>query len=202
MAEFKRDYVWKKIQPKEGVYANDPDDTGGETVVGIARKKHPDWNGWPYVDQVKADNPGAAIEVLNKALLDCYALTVAIELFYRAEFWDPIRGDEMTDQLVADEIFDTAINCGIPAAVKCAQRASNYLNLNGSLFADMVVDGRIGSITLAALNVLSKDAQRRAALLIALNGEQYRRYAEIVEHNPKQEKFFSQWLRGRVGLGD
>jgi type VI secretion system secreted protein VgrG len=27
----------------EGGYANDPDDAGGETYMGISRRYHPDW---------------------------------------------------------------------------------------------------------------------------------------------------------------
>jgi lysozyme family protein len=37
----------------EGGYVNDPDDKGGETYRGIARKKHPSWRGWYKVDDVK-----------------------------------------------------------------------------------------------------------------------------------------------------
>ena len=44
------DIVVKKI---EKLYSNNPQDAGGETVWGIARNKHPEWGGWPIVDQLK-----------------------------------------------------------------------------------------------------------------------------------------------------
>lgn len=35
----------------EGGYVNDPDDKGGETYKGIARKFNPDWKGWKIIDK-------------------------------------------------------------------------------------------------------------------------------------------------------
>jgi hypothetical protein len=41
----------------EGPYDNDPTDVGGETYWGIARKYHPDWDGWKIIDSYKT-KPG------------------------------------------------------------------------------------------------------------------------------------------------
>ena len=37
----------------EGFYSNDLDDIGGETVYGISKKYHPEWEGWKYLKECK-----------------------------------------------------------------------------------------------------------------------------------------------------
>ena len=39
----------------EGFYSNDIDDSGGETLYGIARNKNPKWLGWKIVDEYGED---------------------------------------------------------------------------------------------------------------------------------------------------
>jgi len=42
-----------KVLKSEGGHANDPDDGGGETYRGIARKFWPQWAGWKIIDAAK-----------------------------------------------------------------------------------------------------------------------------------------------------
>ena len=51
MADFMKAYL--KMAPVEGLYSNDPDDPGGETVYGVARVFWPKWSGWSIVDAAK-----------------------------------------------------------------------------------------------------------------------------------------------------
>ena len=39
----------------EGGYANDPNDSGGETFRGVSRRNWPKWPGWPLIDRAKAE---------------------------------------------------------------------------------------------------------------------------------------------------
>ena len=47
MANFNQ--AFKKVMSAEGGYVNDPDDPGGETYKGVARKMNPRWSGWAIV---------------------------------------------------------------------------------------------------------------------------------------------------------
>ena len=60
MADFMKAYL--KMAPVEGLYSNDPDDPGGETVHGIARVFWPRWSGWSIVDAAKNAQTTQAVE--------------------------------------------------------------------------------------------------------------------------------------------
>ena len=51
MSDFNIAYA--KTGHAEGGYANNPDDSGGETVQGISRNNFPKWRGWMIVDLEK-----------------------------------------------------------------------------------------------------------------------------------------------------
>lgn len=60
----------------EGGYSNNPNDRGGETWRGIARKRHPMWIGWAIVDSIRPKSCfpkclGAHVE-LDKAVREFY----------------------------------------------------------------------------------------------------------------------------------
>lgn len=110
-----------KILASEGVtkrslgYVNDPDDSGGETVAGIARNFWPKWLGWEQVDAAKkaANFP--------KNLVGDQGLFEMIVDFYDKNFWDKIGGDKITNEEIAELIADSAVNEGVVPAVKRAQ---------------------------------------------------------------------------------
>ena len=45
--------AFKKTIISEGLYSNDKEDTGGETVLGLTRAADADWDGWQLVDSMK-----------------------------------------------------------------------------------------------------------------------------------------------------
>jgi lysozyme family protein len=116
MANF--DIADKLTSKAEGGYANDPDDRGGETWKGIARKMHPEWEGWALVDWYKKDprfpeimNTSVRLELLRKD-------------FYKKNFWDQIKGDELFFQEIANQIYDDAVNTNYGPAIKKAQNSA------------------------------------------------------------------------------
>lgn len=169
----------------EGGYVHDPDDAGGETYRGIARRYHPSWSGWNVIDDTKPN-------------LDFDELDPYVREFYEAHFWDRLRLDEFDDQDVANEMFDTAVNMGVSRAGKFLQECLNYLNRNGSLFKDLVVDGKIGRASLAALNEIESNRDTDV-LLIMLNVCQGRHYMSYMRKSPTQEKYARGWFN-RVQL--
>ena len=179
--------AFKEVLAAEGGYVNDPLDSGGETYKGIARKHWPDWNGWPFLDEVRhASNFPACLET-HLALQDC------VKDFYRNQFWNKLQCDEMPHEIRL-ELFDTAVNQGKAYAGKFLQRSLNLLNRNGKDHSDLVVDGKIGPATVAA----AKACRNKKALFVTMNVLQGQRYVKITEANPKNERFFNGWIARRV----
>ena len=103
---------------------------------------------------------------------------------------------------LAAELFDTGVNMGPAVAATFLQRALTALNRNGQDFADLVPDGRIGAVTLAALDAfLAKrgNAGGEAVLLRALEALQGERYLRLAERRPANEAFLYGWLANRIG---
>lgn len=186
MADFK--IAKPKILKVEGGYVNDPTDKGGETYKGIARKANPNWVGWKMIDTLKRNN------FCPKLLDDNKDLSLLVDDFYKALYWDPLRLDEMLHQGVAQELFDISVNMGVSTAGLFAQRAINLLNQAGNLFANIDVDGKIGRHTLTIIN----NYQRVPALIRTLNLLQGERYIEICRNDESQERFFVGWILNRT----
>lgn len=172
MAEFQKAYA--KVKKFEGGYANNPNDRGGETYAGIARVHFPQWKGWAIVDKYKQSEHSS--KELNKVLQGNEQLDVMVEHFYKVNFWNAIKGDEMINQLVADNIMDFAVNSGVGRASKYAQR-----------IVGVTEDGEIGAKTIKAINAHTHDfvVKYKAARLEFLK--------KIVANNPSQKEFLAGW---------
>lgn len=116
MADFKSAY--RKIEVSEGGYVNDPDDAGGETYKGISRKANPNWDGWISIDAIKKAHPTTFKGILKKTP----ELEKKVQELYKDKYWDCFELDDVPSQLVAEQMFDTAVNQGQTAAIKFAQR--------------------------------------------------------------------------------
>ena len=105
-----------KVLKHEGGYVNDPDDKGGETYKGVSRKNWSKWIGWQFIDgaKYKASFP--------KCLTDIAALQDSVISFYKRNFWEPVGGDNIKDQDIANMLLDAAVLEGIKPAVKRAQK--------------------------------------------------------------------------------
>ena len=115
MANFEPAY-WKVVKD-EGLWSDDAEDSGGETVLGITRVHDADWEGWKLVDAQKKlpDYPENLKNVVDKL----HALALP---YYKRKYWDVIWGDKINDQEQAYRIVDMQINAG-SAGIKLAQRA-------------------------------------------------------------------------------
>lgn len=184
MADFLTAY--RHTKKVEGGYVNDPADAGGETYKGIARNYHPDWKGWPIIDGLKQAPDFRAELKIMEATLQPF-----VESFYKSEFWDKVKGDDITDQAIAAELFDTGVNFGISRAVKMAQEA---VKLSTDLNID--VDGKIGPATVGAIN----SHKNKPWLFQLMNCLQAEAYIEICRSKPSQEKFLRGWIQQRVHI--
>jgi lysozyme family protein len=165
----------------EGVFVDDPSDSGGATRFGITERV------------ARANGYDGPMESLP--------LDVAKQIA-RAQYWDTLRLDAVAElsPALASELFDTAYNMGIARAGKFLQEALNAMNREGSDYPDVTVDGLVGPLTTAALRayVAIRGIQGTTVLLRALNCLQGAAYIELSQRRPKDERFVFGWLLNRV----
>lgn len=172
MADFKTAY--DITGHNEGGYANNPNDHGGETYCGIARKFWDNWHGWPIIDSFKGQPK--FISIVNSSL----QLQDLVRAFYKANFWDVNKLDKINDQQVANNVYDCGVNMGTVVAAKYLQRAAGVID-----------DGIIGSKTIAAVNEDSPEI-----IFGSLNKMREDRY-RVLASKPGQSQFLKSWL-GRL----
>jgi lysozyme family protein len=163
MSDFQK--ALEKTLKNEGGYTleNVAGDKGGQTYAGIARNIFPHWDGWGLIDKGDTSSDALKQEVSD---------------FYKTQFWNPIRGDEIIKDEIAFSVFDFAVNAGIKTAVRAAQVAIGE-----------TPDGSIGMSTLAALNTADP---KEFNVLFAL--AKIARYAQICNKNRDQSKFLLGWI--------
>ena len=164
MADFNA--AFEKMIADEGGYVlhNVAGDTGGMTYAGIARNKNPDWGGWNLIDHKEINNS---------------LLTGMVRNFYKVEFWDRIRGDEIANQVVAESVFNFGVNTGMGVAVKLAQ-----------LIVGATPDGAVGEKTVEKFSNVEPEAFKKAYALAKIT-----RYADICNKNRSQSKFLLGWIQ-------
>ena len=123
---------------------------------------------------------------------------------YRRIYWQRPRFDEVARRSarLAEELFDTGVNMGPAVAVTFLQRALTALNRNGRDYPDLVPDGRLGDVTLAALDAFQEArgaSGGETVLLRALEALQGERYLRLAERRPANEAFLYGWLSNRIG---
>ena len=114
MANF--DIAFKRTAKFEGGYVYDHDDNGGETYAGISRKSNPKWAGWKTIDSAKKKSN------FPKSLKNDIILQTQVKTLYRTNYWNTIWGDKITNQDVANDLYDTGVNMGVAMSIKLAQR--------------------------------------------------------------------------------
>jgi lysozyme family protein len=149
MADFLISY--KKTSINEGGYANDPKDRGGETWEGISRKNFPTWAGWTVIDNLR-HGPN-----FPSSLKNAPGLEDLVQSFYKKNFWDKMKGDQLEFQSVADPIYDSGVNMGVVTAIKLAQDAAfglpaDTIQKDGAIKNLGIIYGFMDAKTLNKLN--------------------------------------------------
>lgn len=161
MAHFAGAWAFLQVLEGGGVLHKLQGDPGGRTIWGISEENWPDMfkNGPPNEEQAKR--------------------------FYEAVYWTPLRLGQVTDQGMAEEIFEFAVNCtsggaGRNISVRAAQRAANVVR-HALEWEPILADGFIGPNTIRALNDIPKEAGLVGVLAWdgAFNIEQLRHYREL-----------------------
>lgn len=191
MADFQE--AFRHTLKNEGGYANDPDDSGGETYKGVSRVHHPKWSGWGLIDGQKQ------VSGFPQILEDDAALDHSVQSFYKTEFWDKIKGDDLGSQMIANELFDTAVIMSPRKAIVFLQRCLNMLNDRAKLYKDIVVDGGIGPKTLATLAAYL-NIRSEGLMFTYLNLVQASHFIERIEAREKNEKYARGWIEDRITI--
>lgn len=167
---------------REGGYVDHPSDRGGPTMWGVTEAVARDY-GW-------------------KGHMKDLPRAVAEEIYVK-RYWIEPRFNEVfkvSDKL-ADEMLDTGVNMGTQWPGMFLQRALNVLNLRDTLFPALVVDGRVGTRTIAALRRYLEHrtvTQGIPVLMRLMDAQQAVRYMEIAERNTTQEDFMFGWVDHRI----
>lgn len=136
------------------------------TYRGIMRSAHPNWQGWKVVDKKQPLKHNQIIPELENDVV----------LFYKQNYWDKIRLDEVCNDKVAAFTFDWFVNSGA-SGIKSIQRTIGVKD-----------DGIVGSKTIYALNNFTGD------LFEKLKIARISYFKSLVRANPEKQKFLQGWL--------
>lgn len=108
--------AFNRTEKNEGkdIWTKVDGDSGGETWSGISRKANPSWSGWKILDQIKNKKNGQKISTPE--------LEERKQSLYRTNYWNPICGDEIKNQKVANDLYDTGVNMGPSTSIKLSER--------------------------------------------------------------------------------
>ena len=144
----------EKTLKHEGGYNVIEGDQGGETNFGISKRSYPN------VD----------IKHLTKAQ--------ASEI-YKRDFWNKSGADKITNQKIAESLFDAAVNMGVSRASKLAKAAAKV----------PICDGVIGKDSALSINLMNQED-----FLTKFTLEKIKFYAAICNKDKSQSKFLLGWI--------
>lgn len=177
------DQIIDEVIGKEGRYANNAKDKGGETMWGITEAV------------ARANGYSGPMKDMPR--------TVAANI-YRVQYVQVPGFDKVltVSPALAAEMVDTGVNMGTAIPGPWLQRWLNVFNKEQTLYPDLKADGQIGPMTISALKTFLKTrgVEGEAVLVKAMNCSQGARYLEITEKREANEEFVYGWILNRVTL--
>jgi lysozyme family protein len=166
-----------------------------EIYCGIDRHFHPTWGGWPIIDSLKF--AASDESELNSSLEQNKKLKEKVRELFKQVYWDRFCGDQVPDQEIATELFQSALELGVARAVNGLQKSLNALNPGSAAYAHVVEDGRLGPMTLGALQSYL-ETEDPSSLLKAMRILQALHYIARIKKNPGRDPYARAWLRKLV----
>jgi Glycosyl hydrolase 108 len=164
-------------------YGFNPGNGEAMTINGIDDSQHPDWSGWAIVQNIIAENPGLSPRQYNALFDNNGPLQALIQAFFKANFWDTSLLDQVSDQYVANSIYDCSVNPCLIGSGQVAQMAVNVVKPG-----NIVVDGIFGPNSLRAVNGVN------APLFVtAFNGIRIANYYTRVRLTPVDAQWLPSW---------
>ena len=142
--------AFKYTITNEGVYANDPSDSGGETKYGISKRSYPN--------------------------LDIKHLTLEqARKIYFCDYWLKGKFEQITDEDIATQLFDLSVNLGTKAMTIILQRALRSVGINvieDGLFGSQTLSGLNNANPKILLPAIKSEAAGYYRLIAAKNPQQ------------------------------
>jgi lysozyme family protein len=175
------------LAEETGEYTDKPGDAGGPTRWGIT------------LATLSAYLGRAATAAEVQALTRDVALTVLRSRFVTRPRFDAVL--EMSPT-IAEHLVDAGVLTGPAAVARLLQRALNALNVNGTHYPRIPVDGEIGTATLAALRgfLTWRGSAGEAVVLKAIECQLGVFFIESAETHENDEQWLYGWLSKRVTL--
>lgn len=133
-----------------------------------------------------AANPKAKADGFFEMSHDA-ALWYAQDVF-KYEYFSPIMGYQIQNQAVANKCVDIVYNVGLGNGAKIIQRACNDC-LTEMHRQALLVDGKLGQRTLAAINACDPDL-----LLTGLRVHAKDYYVGVAAAHPEKQQYLQGWL--------
>jgi lysozyme family protein len=108
---------------------------------------------------------------------------------YERDYWNPNRLGEFERQEIANEIFDTSVNCGVKTG---GNMVIKLVNIFGP--AHYPLNGGVNAEQVEWINQHTKKGSDYRMFLKALNVLQGQRYLNIMETNPRMLRYGTSWF--------
>jgi lysozyme family protein len=163
--------IVKKFEngPTINGYVNDPKDAGGETVSGVTRKNHPELKVWESLDKLDDVAKKKAYQPTKDEWNEIYKL-------YYDSYYLMVKAEELTDEQIAIQVFDTAVNAGVSRSIKILQEIVGH-NPDGIINPD--------TITAANSNKETSELFRKRRIKFL---------EELAILKPNNKKFLKGWI--------
>ena len=155
----------------------------GWTFMGIYQGAFPQLDLWKVIRQ-KMQQYNGDMKLVGSMLYNNATVREMVQAFYKKEFWDKARLDEVVSQQVANEIFVAGVNMGMKKAVMLAQK-----------LVGVPADGVVGPKTLAAINKYDDAAFDKMYDVLETD-----HYEMIIANNPSKRIFAKGWRNRAVAV--
>lgn len=108
---------------------------------------------------------------------------------YERDFWNPNHLTEFERQELANEIFDTSVNCGVRTG---GNMVIKLVNIFGP--AHYPLNGKVNSEMVEWINQHTKKSMDFKTFFKALNVLQGQRYLAIMDTNPRMLRYGNSWF--------
>lgn len=155
----------------------------GWTFMGVYQGAFPNLDLWKTVRQ-KVQQANGSMKLAGSMLYNNAVVREMINEFYKKEFWDKARLDEVVSQQIANEIFVAGVNMGMKKAIMMAQ-----------VLVGVPADGLVGPKTLKAINIF--DDTVFDEMYDQLENAHYN---AIIEANPSKRIYAKGWKNRAIAV--
>lgn len=114
MADFEKAFQRTEKHEGKNVWTNIDGDSGKETWSGISRAANPKWSGWAILDKIPNKK--------NNQVISTPELERLKRELYKSNYWNPVWGDRIKNQKVAEDMYDMGVNAGPATSIKLSER--------------------------------------------------------------------------------